>query len=179
VRAVCFRGSLDQFLSESKEVAARPLDSHPTVVVGFNTGFGNTNRQLTREWLPSLREVRLSTLEVEHFNKSAIRVTFLSCIAATCLTIAAACHTVAATCHTRCATCHSIAATCHTIAATCHTIATTCHTIATTCHTIAATCHTIAATCHTIPATCHTLTAEPMGCPYRWRSGGCLRCSRV
>eukprot|EP00959_Pyramimonas_sp_CCMP1952_P072620 1517189-Pyramimonas_sp.AAC.3 len=60
------KGALDTplpILSEPRvmqEMKERPVDTHPAVVIGYNTGFGNTNRQLTREWLPSLREVSLA-----------------------------------------------------------------------------------------------------------------------
>lgn len=61
MRATCFRGSLyDFFDAADKAAAAQDKDKEDpptTIVVGFNTGFGNTNRKLTREWLPSLLEV--------------------------------------------------------------------------------------------------------------------------
>ena len=62
VRASCFRGSLHDFFE-----ADTPEADTPTVVVGFNTGFGNTNRKLTHEWIPSLLEVRA----IPHTPRSA------------------------------------------------------------------------------------------------------------
>jgi len=57
MRATCFRGSLHDFFAVAEKAQAQDKEDPPTIVVGFNTGFGNTNRKLTREWLPSLLEV--------------------------------------------------------------------------------------------------------------------------
>jgi hypothetical protein len=58
VRATCFRGSLHDFFYAAEKATAQDKEKEnpPTIMVGFNTGFGNTNRKLTREWLPSLLE---------------------------------------------------------------------------------------------------------------------------
>eukprot|EP00854_Cymbomonas_tetramitiformis_P012602 gene12602-14892_t len=51
--AVLHRGTLLGFLEDSAE-CQREDPRRPVVVMGFNPGFGNTNRNLTYQWLPDL-----------------------------------------------------------------------------------------------------------------------------
>jgi len=62
VRAVCHRGDLVDFLKNSEDTKRRSVADQPTVIIGFNPGFGNTNAKLTREWMASLLEIAESRL---------------------------------------------------------------------------------------------------------------------
>ncbi|KAK3258836.1 hypothetical protein CYMTET_32135 [Cymbomonas tetramitiformis] len=54
--AVLHRGTLLGFLEDSAE-CQREDPRRPVVVMGFNPGFGNTNRNLTYQWLPDLLHI--------------------------------------------------------------------------------------------------------------------------